>query len=83
MAKKEIIASDEQTTPESTITISEEDFYQTLRSYVIDAQKKIYAAVNAAMVTAYWKIGHDIHEALARMIEHLMGRNYCSLLLIG
>ena len=38
------------------------DFYNTLRSYVIDAQRKIYTAVNAAMVTAYWKIGHDIYE---------------------
>lgn len=47
----------------TTNTINEELFYQTLRSYVIDAQKKIYVAVNAAMVTAYWKIGHDIHEA--------------------
>ena len=46
-----------------TSSISEEQFYQTLRSYVIDAQKKIYVAINAAMVTAYWKIGHDINEA--------------------
>lgn len=47
----------------TTRETNEEQFYQTLRSYVIDAQKKIYVAVNAAMVTAYWKIGHDIHEA--------------------
>ena len=63
---KEIIVSDKKArNAKDSVenTINEEQFYQTLRSYVIDSQKKIYAAVNAAMVTAYWKIGHDIHEA--------------------
>lgn len=44
-------------------TMDENEFYQTLRSYVVEAQKKIYVAVNDAMVTAYWKIGRDIHTA--------------------
>ncbi len=58
---KEIIVSDNKALDADNL--NEEQFYQTLRSYVIDAQKKIYVAVNSAMVTAYWKIGHDIHEA--------------------
>lgn len=43
--------------------VDENEFYQNLRSYIVTAQKKIYAAVNDAMVTAYWKIGRDIHNA--------------------
>lgn len=40
-----------------------EDTYLSIRSYVIDAQKQIYSAVNSAMVTAYWEIGRLIYEA--------------------
>lgn len=53
--KNELAASEQ--------VIDEEQFYSTLRSYVVDAQEKIYRAVNDAMVTAYWKIGKDIHNA--------------------
>ena len=42
-------------------TVDDNEFYQTLRSYIVEAQKKIYVAVNDAMVTAYWKIGRDIN----------------------
>ena len=41
--------------------VDENKFYENLRSYIVTAQKKIYAAVNSAMVTAYWQIGRDIH----------------------
>ena len=37
--------------------------YQSIRGYVIEARQQVYAAVNAAMVTAYWKIGKSIFEA--------------------
>ena len=40
-----------------------EDAYRSIRGYVIEAQGQVYAAVNAAMVTAYWKIGKSIFEA--------------------
>ena len=49
--------------PMNEAQVDEEQFYKTLRSYVVDAQRKIYLAVNDAMVTAYWKIGRDIHTA--------------------
>ena len=40
-----------------------EDAYRSIRGYVIEAQGQVYAAVNAAMVTAYWNIGKSIFEA--------------------
>lgn len=40
-----------------------EDAYRSIREYVINAQKQVYSAVNAAMVTAYWNIGKEIYEA--------------------
>ena len=40
-----------------------EDTYRSIRGYVIEAQRQVYTAVNAAMVTAYWKIGKSIFEA--------------------
>jgi len=48
--------------PQDTV-VDENKFYENLRSYIVTAQKKIYAAVNSAMVTAYWQIGRDIHIA--------------------
>lgn len=39
-----------------------EDAYLSIRGYVIDAQRHVYSAVNAAMVTAYWNIGKAIFE---------------------
>ena len=40
--------------------IKKENTYLSIRGYVIDAQRQIYSAVNAAMVTAYWNIGKTI-----------------------
>ncbi len=37
--------------------------YDTVRGYIIAAQKQVYSAVNSAMVTAYWNIGKQIYEA--------------------
>jgi len=37
--------------------------YETIRNYVIDSRNKITAAVNSAMVMAYWEIGKQIYEA--------------------
>ncbi len=39
-----------------------EDAYLSIRGYVIDAQRQVYSAVNAAMVSAYWSIGKAIYE---------------------
>lgn len=40
-----------------------ENIYQSIRGYVIAAQRQVYAAVNTAMVTAYWEIGEYIYRA--------------------
>jgi len=37
--------------------------YETVRSYVIEAHNQVTKAVNNAMVTAYWNIGKEIYEA--------------------
>jgi len=37
--------------------------YQAIRGNIITAQSKVYAAVNSAMVEAYWLIGEQIHLA--------------------
>lgn len=37
-------------------------FYQEIKSIIANARKKAYAAVNTAMVDAYWKIGKRIVE---------------------
>lgn len=42
--------------------VQSENAYLSIRSYVIDAQKHVYSAVNAAMVTAYWNIGKAVYE---------------------
>ena len=41
---------------------STETAYETIRNYVVEAQKKVYFAVNSAMVEAYWNIGKAIYE---------------------
>ena len=37
--------------------------YNTVRDFIIIAQKQLYAAVNFAMVNAYWNIGKKIYES--------------------
>lgn len=37
--------------------------YEAARNSVINAQNKVYAAVNNAMVIAYWEIGQEIYKA--------------------
>lgn len=40
-----------------------EQTYNTIRQSVVQAQHKLSAAVNTAMVTAYWEIGEQIYKA--------------------
>lgn len=42
--------------------VPKEDAYRVIRGYLIAAQRQVYAAVNTAMVTAYWNIGKEIYE---------------------
>ena len=41
---------------------SQEQTYQAIRGYVVDAQRQVRAAVNSAMVDAYWRIGEAIFK---------------------
>lgn len=40
-----------------------EQTYNTIRSTIVSAQHKMCAAVNTAMVAAYWEIGEQIYKA--------------------
>lgn len=42
--------------------LQSENAYLSIRGYVVDARKQVYAAVNTAMVKAYWNIGKAIYE---------------------
>jgi hypothetical protein len=42
---------------------SENKVYQNIRTVLVTARQKAYAAINFAMVEAYWKIGRQIMEA--------------------
>ncbi len=39
------------------------EIYKNIRGIIVDAQHKVYKAVNFAMVLAYWNIGKLIYEA--------------------
>ena len=41
---------------------SSDNIYTNVRGYIINAQRQVYSAVNAAMVEAYWNIGKTIYE---------------------
>ena len=41
---------------------SEEQTYQTIRGFVVNAQRQVRIAVNSAMVEAYWRIGEAIFK---------------------
>lgn len=56
MADNEIITSREG-------NLVNQDTYNTVRGFVVAAQRQVNAAVNSAMVTAYWNIGKQIYEA--------------------
>lgn len=43
--------------------LAKQDTYNTVRGYIISAQRQVTAAVNSAMVNAYWNIGKQIYEA--------------------
>ena len=43
--------------------VNDAQVYQSVRGFVVEARRQVYASVNAAMVEAYWKIGQAISEA--------------------
>lgn len=58
----------------ASVTLTQESTYLSARRYVIDAQAKIYKAVNSAMVTAYWNIGKLIYEACGKSERAVYGK---------
>lgn len=44
------------------LNTNSEKIYTSIRSYVINAQSRVYSAVNSAMVLAYWEIGEQIYK---------------------
>ena len=40
-----------------------EHTYHSIRNTIVPAQRRLSAAVNSAMVTAYWEIGEQIYKA--------------------
>ena len=52
---------------------SDSNIYNSIRSTLADARKGVVAAVNSAMVGAYWEIGRQIAEAVGERAEY--GRN--------
>ena len=44
-------------------SLTEQETLNSVRGYIIAAQKQVYTAVNSAMVAAYWNIGKQIYEA--------------------
>ena len=43
--------------------ITTEQTYHSIRHSIVSAQRSLCAAVNSAMVTAYWEIGEQIYKA--------------------
>ena len=52
-----------------------QETYRSIRNSVIAAQGNVYAAVNSAMVNAYWKIGEQIYRACGENDRAEYGKN--------
>ena len=52
-----------------------QETYDTVREYIVAAQKQVNVAVNSAMVTAYWNIGKKIYEACGENERAEYGKN--------
>ncbi len=49
------------------------NIYQGIRNTLAEARSKVYAAINFAMVEAYWEIGRQIEEAVGDRAEYGKG----------
>lgn len=52
-----------------------DEIYLNVRRSVITAQRRVYAAVNSAMVEAYWEIGEQIYCACGENLRAEYGKN--------
>ena len=58
--------------------LTEQETLNSVRGYIIAAQRQMYTAVNSTMVIAYWNIGKTIYEACGEMTVQDMEKNYCN-----
>ena len=49
------------------------NIYQVIRDILSQARKKVYTAVNFAMVESYWEIGRLIEESVGERAEYGKG----------
>ncbi|MCL1909203.1 MAG: DUF1016 N-terminal domain-containing protein [Holophagaceae bacterium] len=54
-------------------TGTEDHVYQSIRDTLANARAKAHAAINFAMVEAYWDIGRQIEEAVGERAEYGKG----------
>ena len=54
---------DNQIIEQNDVPLTEQETLNSVRGYIIAAQKQVYTAVNSAMVAAYWNIGKQIYLA--------------------
>ena len=57
---------DNQMMVQNNMLMTEQETLNSVRGYIIAAQKQVYTAVNSAMVAAYWNIGKQIYEACGK-----------------
>jgi hypothetical protein len=58
---------------------AQEQTYQTIRGYVVEAQRQVRVAVNSAMVEAYWRIGEAIsRSAGTTTVRRMVSRCFSS-----
>lgn len=60
-------------------SLTNQETYNAVRTYIVAAQKQLNTAVNFAMVTAYWNIGKQIYEACGESERAEYGKNFCSI----
>ncbi len=55
-----------------------QETYDAVRSYIVTAQKQVNAAVNSAMVTAYWNIVSRFMKHVEKTNVPSTGRTFCN-----
>ena len=62
---------------ENNSDLPENTVYQNIRTILVTARKKVYSAINFAMVEAYWDIGRQIEQAVGDRAEYGKGLLQC------
>lgn len=72
--------SDDKMVPRNTELLIDQETYSAVRGFIIAAQKQVYTAVNAAMVSAYWNIGKRIYDSCGENERAAYGKQLMSFL---